>query len=368
MFWTPSARPDHRDAGPLGHRGEGQAVVGHRHRAGEDHQGHRDPGAQTGREAQSHHGGHGRHGHPPQRPHAAADHVGELTGGDPATGAEHLGQGDHHPCGLGGPVPVAHQPGQRKGPHHELRHHEQHRDAVDADEVAVGAVGAGIGRRRAFTTLARRVDDDTGDQGQCDRRGDGRDGERGDQPVTVGERGHGQSRQPDAERLSHLPDAHGQPAAVGGEPAHDDPTARAVGCRCGGACHEQGRTECPRSVDGHGRRPGDGRQTEAGEQRAAFAVPVGEGSPGDEGEHDSDHRRGGDEPGLREAESLPRVQDRDEEGRPVHGDGCRRLRGGAGGQHGPAACWTHGSRSRWGGHLDSQTRGERRWPGRLTGS
>ena len=68
-----------------------------------------------------------------------------------------------------------------------------------------------------------------------------------------------------------------------------------------------------------------------------LAAAVGHRAPRDQGEHHADGRGGGDQPGLRQGESLAVVQHGDQEGRPVHHHRGRRLRQRARREHRPAA-------------------------------
>ena len=105
-------------SGPLGHRGEGQAVVGHGDHRGQHDQRDRDRPVEPGGGAEGAASSRRPHGHPAQRPHPAAHHVGQLAGADPAERAGHLGDGDQRPGGgrrpAAGPAPA--RPGRRSTP------------------------------------------------------------------------------------------------------------------------------------------------------------------------------------------------------------------------------------------------------------
>ena len=70
----------------------------------------------------------------------------------PSTPAD-LGDGDHAAGGGRRPAAVVDQPDQGEGPDHELRDDQQHRDAVDASQVAVAAIG--VGRRATVRRSGR---------------------------------------------------------------------------------------------------------------------------------------------------------------------------------------------------------------------
>ncbi len=165
--------------------------------------------------------------------------------------AGHLGQRDEGAGRGRGPVAVLDQPHQREGPHHELRHHEQHRDPVDAGQVGVRAVG--VRRRRRPGRRPRRVDHHDGDQRRRQRAGHDRDPHRGVRPGLLGRHRHRHRGDAHAGRLRHLPDAHGQAAPRRREPADHDPPARHVA----GRREHPGQPEAEREQH---HRPGQRRQ------------------------------------------------------------------------------------------------------------
>ncbi len=101
-------------------------------------------------------GGHrqGRRGRDPaQHRRPAAHPVGDGADGDPAERAEDLGRGDQGARRCRRPVAVVDEPHQRERPHHELREHQQHRNAVDPGQEAVSCVRV---RRRAVAVRSGR--------------------------------------------------------------------------------------------------------------------------------------------------------------------------------------------------------------------
>ena len=157
---------------------------------------------------------------PPTPPSAAAGPASRpcrrAADRDPAQGAEHVGHGDQSTGCSRRPVALLHQPRQRVRPHEELRHHQQHRDAVHPRREAVGPVGVrgqGGGRtwargraRSENTAPSASVTATTGDPERCLPH-----------PPVGGHRDRG-SRHGDAQRLRHLTDPHSQPAALRREP------------------------------------------------------------------------------------------------------------------------------------------------------
>ena len=239
-----------------------------------------------------------QHRHPAKRADPGADHVGELPHRDPAQGSEHMGDGHQRAGGRGGPAPLVHQPGQREGPHQELRHHQQHGDAVHPHQEPIGPVGVrgqGRGRGRSW-----RIEHDQ--EHGTEREGHGRDRDpesrlhartiRGDRDRR---RGNGNS-----EWLRHLADPHGEPASLGREPAHHYATAGGAGAGREHPHHEQDRAQGDRPVDrrchnGQGGGPGQSR-----EQHGALTDPVHRQPPEEQGDHHAGDRHRRDGSGLGE--------------------------------------------------------------------
>ena len=141
VFCAPSARPAQAGSGHLGHRGEGEAVVGDRHRDGDDKDDGRRSPLRSIQCGEHEHDGDGRPGDPAERAHAAAHPVAEHPDADAADRADELGGSDEHAGGERFPVQLRDQPDQAERGQRELGHDEQDRHRVDAPQEAAGAVG-----------------------------------------------------------------------------------------------------------------------------------------------------------------------------------------------------------------------------------
>ncbi len=205
---------------------------------------------------------------------------------------------------------------------------------MDPRQVAVGTVG--VGRGAVGQGRSRRVDDHEGDQDDCAGGRECRHEHRGVDAVLGGDDRHRDGCYPDAHWLRHLPDAHGEPAAVRREPAHDDPSARGCRARRGGAAEEQGDGE--RHQVGHegcGEREDRG-QSESEQEHQSLAAPVGDQAPRHQGEHHAERGCRGDDAGLGEGEALVADQGRDQERGAVDHHRRGSLRQRARDQHRPA--------------------------------
>jgi hypothetical protein len=115
--------------------------------------------------------------------------------------------------------------------------------------------------------------------------------------------GDGRNRQradTHTQRLRGLPNPHRQPAPVRREPADDHPAAGAIGARRPDAAEEQQRTQ--RDVVGRGGRGAPGRQHQqrTADQHFAFADPVDQVTPRDQGAHQTDGGHGHEQAGGRQ--------------------------------------------------------------------
>ena len=186
--------------------------------------------------------------------------------------------------------------------------------------VEFGHLGAG-GR------LQRRVADE-GEADEGERPGHGGDEPQvGREAAGRGDRRNGHGGHARAQGLGHLTDAHGQSAAVAGEPAHDDATGRRVH-RGGGSAGGGDDDDHPdRRVDDEDRGGREhGGQTDPQGHRQSLTEAVGECAPGDEGEDESEARSSRDGAGLGECEAEVGVHIRDEESGSCDRDGRGHLR------------------------------------------
>ena len=209
---------------------------------------------------------------------------------------------------------------------------------MDPDQVAVPAVRVRCRLPGALRPRRVQHDERDGDPGHREERG--RQPDRGRDPEPVGHHRDADRGDPDAHRLRHLTNAHGEAAPVRREPAHHHPAARGVRARRGGAREPERHRQQRDAVRQRTRRAGQRGDGQPGQQGEAFASTVDDEPPQHEREHHADGRCGGDQPCLGERVAEVAVQGRDQERRPVHHDRGGGLRPGADGKHRPAPCVT----------------------------
>jgi hypothetical protein len=248
---------------------------------------------------------------------------------------------EDHPPGYGGiPVPLTDEIHERERGDRELRHDEQGAGQVHAHERPGAAVRRTDRRRTGHPRRASRIRDEQIDRSGRQRTQHGRKQQREVRSVRARKRRQGEGGERDTERLGGLPRAHRQATLGRREPPHDHPSARRV--------HR--RTECTGQREHHAE-PDDAwgrsraaeerrRDAHAGDDHDPFAVPVGSRTPGDERQQDADDRRGDDEAGLEEADSLG-PQRGHEHRDAVQEAAGRSLRRGSGGKDEPAPSISH---------------------------
>ena len=155
-------------------------------------------------------------------------------------------------------------------------------------------------------------------------------------PILLRGDGDDECSQPDTQGLSGLPDAHGETAPIGREPADNDPPARRVRARPSHAAEKQ--EEGQRCIRGRERRTqctgGDDSQPRG--HGSALADAVDDGAPGDQREHHADEWCGGDRSGVDERQASVEMQRWYEERRGTDEDGAGDLADHADGQHEPS--------------------------------
>ena len=274
--------------------------------------------------------------HPAQRPHPAADHVGELAGARSGRARRPPGRRRPgrrpRPATSAGPGPA--RPARRSTP----------RTAGPPAAPRPRGSGAGSGRRGRGSVRRSARPPAAAGRAPPARRGRAASPQAATGthtaaygPWPVGDDGHRRGGDAHADRLGHLPDAHREAPAPGREPADDHPAAGDVAAGRGERRPARGRARAaPPSRTAPRATPSDGRAHQPGQQHQPLAAAVGHDAPRHQRQHHADHRGRRDQAGLGQGQPLALVQRRDQERRPVHHHRGRRLGHGARREHRPA--------------------------------